>query len=761
MSATPNAIRCASCGQEYAAEGLFCPACGTPRARRVAGDALVGTVLGERFLVIERIGHGASGTIYRGEHVTLRRKVALKVLHSELSRDELAVERFRREATTVSEIDNDHIVEIHDFGRTPDGRLYLAMELLEGEPLSDRLARDKRLSVDRAVDILVQLGEGLMEAHAMGYVHRDLRPRNLFLAVRRGRPDFVKLLDFGLAKLVENEGKAESTRLGMTFGEPRYMSPEQARGDTVDRRADIYSTGCIAYEMLVGQAPFAGGKSLDVLARQFESMPPSPRERRGDIPPWLDAAIMRMLAKRPEDRFATVYQLVEALRQGMDSGQTAAMAPLTQEGPTGSQPAAAPVAVTNSAGTEAPRQRAPKESQDSQTPPEPEAGGDADHADADAGDAASGDAGADAASGDAAGGDAAGGDTERGDAAEAGLSGLSGAWFADGERSPDDELDGDLKARLDEARTGDASLTEDIYYDPSRRPWAKIAAGAGGVLVLLLIVAVAWPSGGGDTRDEDPPAEPASAASVLAELDQADAAPDDAGIADAPDVAPDGDVRAQATGTTGSSATGRSSTESKAADRSTATRPRSRSRRTSRRQSETPRRRSEAPRPPDPADELRDPFSAGPAESPGSGDLGAGESPDPSDGSKAARKASFHAKLGQNHLRNGNIPGAADEFKKALELDPRNVDAITGQGELALRAGLYSAAIAHLKKAARRRPRSAYVHTLLGEAYLNAGDDARAATSFRRALKLDPASTRARSGYEEASGRTSPAPPEP
>lgn len=326
MSTKANSTICASCGHAYAVEALFCPACGTARSRHTGGDPLMGAVLGERFLILERIGHGASGTIYRGEHITLRRKVAVKVLHDELSRDELAIERFRREATMVSEIDNEHIVEIYDFGRTADGRLYLAMELLDGETLQEVLKREKRLPVDRTVDVLMQLCEALMEAHAMGYVHRDLRPRNIYLASRRGRTGFVKLLDFGLAKLVEKEGEAESTSLGMTFGEPKYMSPEQARGEALDRRADIYSLGCIAYEMLTGQPPFVGAKVFDILTRHVDSMPPELCRKRSDIPEWLDAAVMRMLAKRPADRYITVYQLVEALRHGMETGRILARA---------------------------------------------------------------------------------------------------------------------------------------------------------------------------------------------------------------------------------------------------------------------------------------------------------------------------------------------------------------------------------------------------------------------------------------------------
>ncbi len=317
-----TAITCPGCQHAYEESALFCPNCGRAKVRASGTDPLVGKLLGERFEVLELIGQGGSGTIYKAEHVTLRRRVAIKVLHDELSRDDLAVERFRREATTVAEIDNEHIVEIHDFGRAPDGRLYLAMELLEGETLDTVLMREKQLSVERTADILIQVGEALMEAHAIGYVHRDLRPRNLYLANRRGKANFVKLLDFGLAKLVETDAQgAASTSLGMTFGDPRYMSPEQARGDRIDRRADIYQLGCVAYEMLTGAPPFTGNRVFDILTKQVAEAPvPLPTKRPG-VPLWMEAAVAKMLAKDSDNRFATTTRMVEALRRGLETGE--------------------------------------------------------------------------------------------------------------------------------------------------------------------------------------------------------------------------------------------------------------------------------------------------------------------------------------------------------------------------------------------------------------------------------------------------------
>ena len=160
-----------------------------------------------------------------------------------------------------------------------------------------------------------------MEAHAIGYVHRDLRPRNIYLAVRRGKANFVKLLDFGLAKLVETDAQAASTSLGMTFGDPRYMSPEQARGDRIDRRADIYQLGCVAYEMLTGAPPFTGNRVFDILTKQVTEIPAPLPTRRPGVPLWMEAAVAKMLAKDPENRFATTTRMVEALRRGLDTGE--------------------------------------------------------------------------------------------------------------------------------------------------------------------------------------------------------------------------------------------------------------------------------------------------------------------------------------------------------------------------------------------------------------------------------------------------------
>jgi tetratricopeptide (TPR) repeat protein/tRNA A-37 threonylcarbamoyl transferase component Bud32 len=858
----------------------------------------MGTVIGDRFLILERLGHGGSGTIYRAEHVTLRRKVAIKVLHHELSRDDLAVERFRREATTVSEIDNDHIVEIHDFGHTADGRLYLAMELLEGEVLQDVIRREKRLSVELTLDVLLQLGEALAEAHAMGYVHRDLRPRNVWLAARRGRPNFVKLLDFGLAKLVENEGRAASTSLGMTFGDPKYMSPEQARGEAVDRRADLYSMGCIAYEMLVGQPPFANGKVFDILTQHIDTLPSEPRDRRDDVPLWLNTVIMRLLAKKPEDRFVTVLGLVEALRQQTASPVlpseeippplAAAERPAGEEGgrkqrartstilygqspdedAAGDGDSAGDAAASSSrlaaAGTERRRSTALRQTSPG-VPVKPAAAGAAVAADATA-DAAASSAStleaavpsassrtaeekaaakpavapsraaeekaaakpgaapsaspraaeekaaakpavapsaspraaeekaaakpavapsvkpavapsapsraaeekaaakpaaatspaADAAASSAvpaAGKDAA--KARQSDEKESlGDSGISGDWFASAAGS----LDEVARQRLDKARAfadpGDTSLIagDDVYVDPGRSRLIRIGAIIGGAILLIVVLALLWPSGDAakDHAAATPPdAGTKSAAALLAELakDAASAAP----AADAGSPAP-GDSASMAAATVPAAGTGAPAAGTSAPAAGTSAPAAGTSAPAVRPENRTPAQRPESTPPRTQARPTQARQPVVPRERP---------EPDPSaspagDSSDNAKQAVFFAKMGEQALRNGDMFGAARHFKQALELDPKNADAILGQGEIAFNQGSYASAISHFEKAARMRPRNAQVHVLLGQAYLGAGNNAKAANSFKRALQLQPDDARAKRGLGEATGNPPP-----
>ncbi len=739
MTANDETAICANCHLEFSGDALFCPNCGTAKARDFEGDPLLGTRVGERFLIIERIGHGASGTIYRAEHVTLRRKVAVKVLHHELSRDDLAIERFRREATTVGEIDNDHIVEIFDFGRIDDGRLFLAMELLEGETLDGVLKRERRLDIERAVDVLIQLGEALMEAHAMGYIHRDLRPRNIYLAVRRGRPNFVKLLDFGLAKLVEHEGEAASTSLGMTFGEPKYMSPEQARGDPVDRRADIYSMGCIAYEMLTGAPPFTGGKVFDILSRHVDSPHTPVKSRRPDVPDWLDVAVNRMLAKDPNQRFTTVYRLVEALREGLETGATMsdekarrretepppsvvrALAKAEREELARAAAEAEQAAAEPTAGDAVPRPADPRDTErDSERIERRLAGESPDQEDdEDLRKTTRREVDRDELQARAR---ASGKRTPSGGSS----AGISAAWYADGDNlDGESELDDSMQAKLARARgaiSPSGTGVVDEYYFEERRRWPIVAVVIAATIALIVGIVLAWPKSKSRQRQSAAPADAAVVAMAPAI---------DAGVpADAVPAPIDAKARpARETAPTKPDRPPRETPPRETPPRETPPR-------------ETPPR--ETPPRDTPPDETP-PDETPPDETPPH------ETPGDSSSSKA-KEAEFFAKMGDKDLRNGDILGAAGNFNKARDLDPKNVDAVVGLGEIALTQSSYSAAIGHLKSAARMRPRSARIHTLLGEAYLGDGNNSQAAASFKKALKIDPDYARARDGYNEATG---------
>ena len=742
----PAVVTCHSCRRELTPNALFCPGCGSPRVKD-GGDDLLGKILGDRFLIVERIGHGKSGTLYKGEHVTLRRRVAVKVLHDELSRDDLAVERFRREATSVAELDNEHIVEIHDFGRTPDNRLYMAMELLEGETLDQTLARERRLDLDRAIDVMIQVGDALAFAHSVGFVHRDLRPRNIFLSVRRGKANFVKLLDFGLSKLVETGGAAASTSLGMTFGDPRYMSPEQAKGDAIDRRADIYSLGCIGYEMLTGAPPFVGGKVFEVLSRHVSHPPVALREHRADAPQWLQAAIMRMLAKSPDDRFLTAARMVEALQLGQRTGEMVvepvmpvadpASGSSSRRGPTGTPAVGVPavagaeaVAASSEPVVTPRREAAPVASAEPSTlvapvvPPVPVVSTPVRVSESSS-TSSSLSSSSSARVEEETTVDHGASSRRRASTGDPGASGnMSSAWFASGE---EDAGLSTAKARRT-IHPGDSLFEEEYATEPRR--WVKPALIAGGVAFVALIVALIA-GRGGDGGGSSPQAAIMIDAGVAA-IDAAPAPPVDAAVAV---VTPPSERRT----TPSVPATDRPRPVVVHAPPSTP----APSGPAPDRQSELDRRLAALGIHPDPPDD--DP---GPAPAPAAGD-------------EAAKMAEFYARAGEAALRNGDPVGAAGNYNKALASNPSNLDALIGLGEVALQQGQYSGAIGYLKKAARLAPKSSRINTLIGEAHLNSGNASAAEAAFKKALQFDPDNVRARNGYNEAAGRLPPPEDEP
>jgi uncharacterized tellurite resistance protein B-like protein/tRNA A-37 threonylcarbamoyl transferase component Bud32 len=274
-------------------------------------DPLVGTTLGGRYRIGKRLGDGGMGSVYLAEHTVIRKTVAIKLLKPDLIADKSMVERFFREAKATAAIQHEHVVEILDFGQTPECA-YFVMEALSGCELTELLGRGRRLTWNRAKAILLQVVSALAAAHAVGIVHRDMKPGNVFLIQRGNTPDYVKVLDFGIAKI--NDG-VQLTQAGMVFGTAAYMAPEQATGGEVDGRTDIYALGCLLYEMLTGQVPFPGDNFMKVLAQHIRETPPRLRDINPDIdiPPGVEELLARMLAKFPMDRIASMIELEQAL----------------------------------------------------------------------------------------------------------------------------------------------------------------------------------------------------------------------------------------------------------------------------------------------------------------------------------------------------------------------------------------------------------------------------------------------------------------
>ncbi len=314
-------MQCPSCGTPADGSPRFCPACGTVLAavaEAPAADPLIGQVLGAKYTVVRLIGEGGMGAVYEGDQQlgTTKRKVAVKTLHPHLSRDPKIKARFEREVGTVAELEHPNTIQVYDFGSTAEGILYIVMEFLHGKSLADLIETQGALQPARAQNILEQVCGSLEEAHARGIVHRDLKPDNIVLVERAGRKDFVKVLDFGIAKRSKEEDREEQklTQQGMVLGTPPYMSPEQFTGRPIDLRSDIYSLGVMAYEMLSGQLPFKADTAWE-WATQHMTQPPIPIESLAEgarATESMRGALRRALAKSPDERFQNVGEFIQA-----------------------------------------------------------------------------------------------------------------------------------------------------------------------------------------------------------------------------------------------------------------------------------------------------------------------------------------------------------------------------------------------------------------------------------------------------------------
>ncbi|HEU4641287.1 MAG TPA: serine/threonine-protein kinase [Gemmatimonadaceae bacterium] len=316
---TPSAPKvCPLCGTTYGADVLFCARDGSTLTTPGASD-LVGQVIADRYRILERLGEGAMGRVFLAEHVKMGRRCAIKVMNRALMTDHEAIGRFNREATNASRVLHPNVAAIYDFGETSDGLIYLAMEVVEGEPLSAICDREKILPAARAVEITRQIAEGLTAAHDLGIVHRDLKPANIMVARAKDGRDVVKIVDFGIAKGGEGGEGQEVTRTGFVVGTPEYMSPEQLAGSPLDGRSDLFAVGCILYKMLTGESSFAGTSIESRIQRRIVGAPAHPRASNPEVPVWLDEVTVKAMARDPDVRFQSAAAMRDALVMGMAS----------------------------------------------------------------------------------------------------------------------------------------------------------------------------------------------------------------------------------------------------------------------------------------------------------------------------------------------------------------------------------------------------------------------------------------------------------
>jgi serine/threonine-protein kinase len=308
---------CPNCHASYDGAVAFCGTCGTritEGGMAPAADPLIGMVVDARYRIIDLIGRGGMGAVYRVEHVKMGKVMAMKLLHGELSQNQEVARRFRREAEAVSRLSHINTVSVFDFG-THQGMMYLVMEYIEGRDLAEVLRVQGPLPAIRVAPILVQVCSALIEAHSKGVIHRDLKPENIIISQQHDQRDFVKVLDFGLAKLREHRERTKITQDGSLVGTPYYMAPEHIRGETVDARSDVYSLGSVMYKLLSGETPFSASTPMGIITKHLTEPvePPALRFPDLEIPKACNGIVLKAMAKKPEERYASAYDLRAAL----------------------------------------------------------------------------------------------------------------------------------------------------------------------------------------------------------------------------------------------------------------------------------------------------------------------------------------------------------------------------------------------------------------------------------------------------------------
>ena len=296
---------CPSCGADARESSRFCPACGATLLRAADADEYVGKTIALKYRVEALIGEGGMGKVYRARQLALDKVVVLKVLRQTLLSDERTVARFQREAKAASRLNHPNSISVLDFGQADDGALFIAMEYVAGQDLHQILSREWPLGEARVVRLAAQILSALSDAHGAGVIHRDLKPENIMVEQRRNEGDFVKVLDFGIAKITDSTDDGPAlTRAGFVCGTPEYMSPEQARGAPLDHRSDLYAVGVILYQLMTGLLPFESDSAVGFATKHLTEEPPPPTRRRPDarISPGMERLILRALSKSPDDR---------------------------------------------------------------------------------------------------------------------------------------------------------------------------------------------------------------------------------------------------------------------------------------------------------------------------------------------------------------------------------------------------------------------------------------------------------------------------
>lgn len=292
----------------------FCPFCGNRLPKTGDKNEFIGRKIGGHYLITEKLGEGGMGYVFKAKHTMLDKAVAIKVLREDFADNPDAFERFRREAKNTSRLNHPNAVIMNDFGQTEDNLVYIILEYIDGRDLKQLLGSDGPFQEGRAVPIFIQICDVLEEAHDQGIIHRDLKSENIMLCERARNKDFVKVLDFGIAKLMDVGGRTTGgtlTQKGVVFGTPQYMCPEQVQGQKMDQRSDIYSLGIIMYEVLTGTVPFDASNPVDIMVKQVKERPEPIKKK--NVSSSLEKIIMKCIEKKPQNRFQNIRELKEAL----------------------------------------------------------------------------------------------------------------------------------------------------------------------------------------------------------------------------------------------------------------------------------------------------------------------------------------------------------------------------------------------------------------------------------------------------------------